>query len=46
VRLGQTFDKLSTCMNESTRGEEENNTDVLPNEASAPLEQRRALFVA
>jgi Predicted membrane protein (DUF2335) len=46
VRLGQTFDKLSTCMNESTRGQEENNTDVLPSEASAPLEQRRALFVA
>jgi hypothetical protein len=34
VRLGQTFDKLSTCMNESTSGQEENNTDVLPSESN------------
>ena len=46
MRLAQTSDKLSTCMNESTRGEERNNTDVLPSESSAPLEQRRAVFVA
>ena len=31
-------------MNKSTREEEENNTDVLPSESSAPLEQRREVF--
>jgi hypothetical protein len=41
VRLERTFDKLSTCMNEPTRGEEENNTDILFSKSLPPQERRR-----
>jgi hypothetical protein len=45
VRLERIFAKLSTRMNEPPKGEEENNTDILPSE-SLPSQERRREVVA